>query len=429
VSQTVTGCEGPKDTITVTVLDTTGANAGTGQFIEIDTVQLATTAPSSGTGTWSVVSGTGTFTNSSSLTTIVTGLSNGANVFKWTVTNSNGCSSSSTVKVCNTSAPVATQTITYCQRATATALTATASSGGTLNWYTSVNGTAIATAPKPSTANTDTVLYYVSQTIAGCEGPKDTITVIVLDTTGANAGVSQSIKADTAQLAATAPSSGTGVWSVVSGTGTFINSSLPTTIVTGLRNGANVLKWAITNSNGCPSSNTVTINVCITTAPATTQTITYCQGATAKALTATASSGGTLNWYTQSSNTASATAPMPSTASIGTALYYVSQTVSNCESPKDTITVEITTCITGITGQNSIQAVNVYPNPATDNITISVPTPGFDVAIFDAVGSKVIGVSATGSQYNLSTSSFKKGIYLVVVTVGDNSSTTKVVIE
>ena len=90
-------------------------------------------------------------------------------------------------------------------------------------------------------------------------------------------------------------------------------------------------------------------------------------------------------------------------------------------------------CITGTTAVNAAQnntlAATVYPNPATDNLTISTPSPGFDVAIYDALGSTVYTNSVAASQYSLPTGSFKKGMYMVVVTLGDNSSTTKVVIE
>src|SRR5687768_18293293 len=55
----------------------------------------------------------------------------------------------------------------------------------------------------------------------------------------------------------------------------------------------------------------------------------YCLNATASALTATAATGGTLNWYSAATGgTPSATAPTPSTATAGTTSYYVSQTIT-----------------------------------------------------------------------------------------------------
>ncbi len=60
------------------------------------------------------------------------------------------------------------------------------------------------------------------------------------------------------------------------------------------------------------------------TAPTVTSPVTYCVGASASALTATAPSGCSLKWYTVAiGGTGSATAPTPSTASAGTTTYYV----------------------------------------------------------------------------------------------------------
>ncbi|MFC0776404.1 PKD-like domain-containing protein, partial [Terrimonas alba] len=66
-------------------------------------------------------------------------------------------------------------------------------------------------------------------------------------------------------------------------------------------------------------------------------------GATATALTATASGSNTLLWYTVATGgTGSATAPTPSTAAAGSTTYYVSQVTSlNCEGPRAAITVTV----------------------------------------------------------------------------------------
>lgn len=77
--------------------------------------------------------------------------------------------------------PTVVTPVTYCIGNVAMPLIATASAGNTLNWYTAATGgTAIAIAPTPSTSIAGTVFYYVSQTTAAnCEGPRDTIMVVV----------------------------------------------------------------------------------------------------------------------------------------------------------------------------------------------------------------------------------------------------------
>jgi hypothetical protein len=49
------------------------------------------------------------------------------------------------------------------------------------------------------------------------------------------------------------------MWSVVSGSGLFANANSPTTTVSGLSSGANVLRWTITNGECTASSDDVTI--------------------------------------------------------------------------------------------------------------------------------------------------------------------------
>ncbi|MDN3659261.1 alpha-amylase family glycosyl hydrolase [Ferruginibacter paludis] len=91
----------------------------------------------------------------------------------------NGCESeratiTATVKA-TPAIPLVTSSVTYCQNATASGLSAT---GTSLLWYTAATGgSGIATAPVPSTAAAGTVSYYVSQTNNGCESPRASITV------------------------------------------------------------------------------------------------------------------------------------------------------------------------------------------------------------------------------------------------------------
>ena len=77
----------------------------------------------------------------------------------------------------------------------------------------------------------------------------------------------------------------------------------------------------------------------VTVAPTLTTPINYCQNATATALTAT---GSSLKWYTVAINgTALSAAPTPITTVTGTTTYYVSQTVSSCESQRTSIVVVV----------------------------------------------------------------------------------------
>ena len=78
-------------------------------------------------------------------------------------------------------------------------------------------------------------------------------------------------------------------------------------------------------------------------APTVTSPVFYCQNSTAVPLSATALAGNTLSWYTVAvAGTASAIALTPTTTTVGTTNYYVSQkNTAGSEGPRATIAVTI----------------------------------------------------------------------------------------
>ena len=132
----------------------------------------------------------------------------------------------------------------------------------------------------------------------------------------------------------------------------------------------------------------------------TTASYTYCVGSNATALTAVASVGNTLRWYTQpTGGTYTTTAPTPSTSTAGTFMYYVSQAnLNNDESPRITMTITV----------NAL--------PATPTITANGPTT------FCTGGSVDITSSASNGNLwstNASTATISvttSGSYTVTVT-------------
>jgi large repetitive protein len=97
--------------------------------------------------------------------------------------------------------------------------------------------------------------------------------------------------------------------------------------------------------NNCPDTKTFTVRVNPKpAAPGVVSPVNYCDNQTAIPLTATASAGHQLQWYTAATGgTASATAPTPATATFGTTTYYVSQknTTTNCEGDRAAIVVNV----------------------------------------------------------------------------------------
>ncbi|MBD0726628.1 hypothetical protein B6A10_15770, partial [Flavobacterium sp. L1I52] len=150
-------------------------------------------------------------------------------------------------------------------------------------------------------------------------------------------------------------------------------------------------------------------------APTVNSPVTYCQGSSSNPLTAT---GDNLLWYTSASGgTGSTTAPTPSTTSLGTTSYYVSQTIG-CESPRAKIDVVINGVNPGVIGKGATQ-----PGPGCGTLN-----PGITSEVMAASGLGTISyiwqvstdnggnwttvTSATSSQYNpdsfATTTSFKR---------------------
>lgn len=99
--------------------------------------------------------------------------------------------------------------------------------------------------------------------------------------------------------------------------------------------------------------------------PTATSPVYFCEGSVATPLVATALPGGTLNWYGTNitGGSASSTAPTPSTLVSDSFLYYVSQTIGTCESPRKAILVKVN-AVSGIISINC-DSGQVTTNPQT----------------------------------------------------------------
>ena len=238
-------------------------------------------------------------------------------------------------------APVTDTLIRYCKGDVSVVLSATkASTTDTLKWY-DASLILLSAAPTPSTTDTGTLIYYVSQkTITGCESEKKKLTVRVNDkpsTPIVSSPISYCQGASSSAL--TAVGTDTLKWYNSS---LVLLSSAPTPSTTST--GSTTYFVSSKNNSGCESgkaSLVVTVNP-TPAATTTTTSITYCQGVTATLLTATkATVTDTLRWYNASMVLLSG-APTPSTTLVGTTDYYVSAKSSlNCEGPKTKITVTV----------------------------------------------------------------------------------------
>ncbi len=340
-------CPPSTSQVTITgVAVPTVAAAGANQTVCGITATLAGNTATVGTGAWTVISGTGTVTNPALGTSGITALGAGANVFQWTITNGICPSTSSQVTITSVTPPtvsVAGPNQTVCT--TTATLAGNAAASGTGTWTLVSGGGTITNPALPTSgltslvAGTDVFQWTIAN--APCPATSSQVTITVgTPPTIAVAGPNQTICGTTATLAGNTAIVGTGVWTLISGSGTITNLASATSGLTALAAGANVFQWTITNAP-CPASTsqvTITANP-IPPAPVVITPLSFCLNDFTTPLTAT---GINLLWYTTAvGGVGNPVAPTPSTLAPGTTDYYVSQTVNGCESPRAIITVVV----------------------------------------------------------------------------------------
>jgi hypothetical protein len=349
VSQTVGGCESAKAIITVTI---TACPASAAPIIAASFSFCASTTP----GTALVATGTaikwynavGTALPSAPVPNLNVS-STTSTIYFVTQTEAGKCESARkeiTVTVHKTPAPgVSADVREYCLNETATALTAI---GTALKWYSSTTGTTNIS-PIPVTTTAGNQIFYVSQTLNGCESERARVDVRVKPRPAAPvvtavAPVCQNaIVASTVLTAAVTPKTGL-LWYTTStgGDGTSTPPAVVTT-ASGIKN-----YYVSQTVNGCESAR-ATVSIDVKAQPAAPTVVTpvpYCKDVTnAAVLTAT---GTGLKWYaTATSTPALAAAPKPATTTVGSTSYFVSQTQTYtspalvCESPRAELKVVI----------------------------------------------------------------------------------------
>jgi len=210
-------------------------------------------------GTWSVISGSGSFSDGTLYETVVSQLSEGANTLRWTVTES-GCSDYDDVAVVNNSFKVdAGSDFELC--GSEAQLNSLEIEGGVGEWMRVGDAGDIITPSAYNTVVTNMVLggnqfrWTVSRN--NCSS-SDVIIVTNNMPTQARANRDFTVCDATANLVANNPDIGTGKWLIEGGTGVIANPSSYITTVTDLGVGKNVFIWRIENK-GCFTYDTLNV--------------------------------------------------------------------------------------------------------------------------------------------------------------------------
>ena len=251
------------DTVVITNDLPDVANAGTDQTVCADNFgPLSANIPTIGTGQWSVISGNAIVSDINSNTASVSNLDQGANTLRWTISHNN-CSLYDDVVITNDlpDAPFAGYDKTVCTDSTY--LSATTLNIGTGTWTDTASNVYFADNTNPETF-VDSLIQGVNVLVFTATNNacslSDTVIITNDRPTIPNAGIDTSICADNYILSANNPSVGNGEWSIVNGMGTFANVNSDTSSVTGLQQGANTLRWTITNNNCSLSDDVVVTN-------------------------------------------------------------------------------------------------------------------------------------------------------------------------
>ena len=289
------GCGSTADEVSVSfVAPPTTANAGLDQFnVTTPTAVLNATAPTQGSGIWTVVAGVGgSITNVSDPASSFTGLAGNTYILKWKITNTCGVFSEDEVRISfdstgGTSCPPSS-------RANAGRDSAFFCFGGTLYADSVINGTGTWSVISGTTfyverPNVHNSRFYGNRnntyrlvwTVNGiCGLSRDTVQITILDTFSvriADAGPSTKVlNGDTVLvLSANSPLTGSiGTWSVISGfQGTFSNPNSPTATYFSKNNTTSTLRWTFSNSCGIINSDTIRITIQLTSGCVSNDTV------------------------------------------------------------------------------------------------------------------------------------------------------------
>lgn len=341
----------------------TTSNAGADQVSSatcgLTSTTLAGNAPTSGTGSWSIVSGTGgVIATPSSRTSTFTGIAGNTYTLRWTISSS------------------------------------------------------------PCTASSDNVVITFNRNpTTAAAGP---------DQTGAT-----TCGLTTVTLDGNAPTIGTGVWSIVSGTGgTITTPSSPTSTFNGIAGSTYTLRWTISNSP-CPSS-TDDVIISFSTSPSISGSSSEtCVGGSTGTITASASGGSAPYTYSlnaggyQSSATFTGLAAGSYTLNVRSNAGCVSSTivaVNPYATSADDQNASVTDTWTGHTydGIDFDNYLGQFSEPETFNESFGGSTTCFNIVSNSL--SRSIYTESFSVKFRMNSS--KRGLYVVDLGSDDGSRLT-----
>ncbi|OFX89357.1 MAG: hypothetical protein A2W99_13755 [Bacteroidetes bacterium GWF2_33_16] len=247
------------DKVSITNDSPTQANAGEDTILTADFTTLQGNIPIIGTGMWTLISGSAIIANPTTYNTNVSSLGLGDNIFRWTITN-NSCISTDDVVITNY---MSTETNAGNDQSICSSETTVKGNEPLFGFgeWSVIQGTAIFTDPSSPTTTVKSLAKgenILRWSVWQNGWTSDDVVISNDSPTTANAGTDQVLCTDSINLSANNPIIGSGKWTIISGSGLFVNDTIYNTKVTNLAQGENIFKWTI-NNKSCSSTDQVKI--------------------------------------------------------------------------------------------------------------------------------------------------------------------------
>lgn len=133
---------------------------------------------------------------------------------------------------------------------------------------------------------------------------------------------------------------------------------------------------------------------------------------------------GTVKWYATEANAIDGENALPETTTITVSgTYYVTQTISGCESEPATVVIDITLG----SGEFSVEGLMYYPNPAGNMLHLSARQEIQNVVIYDLLGKQLISSAPKEMEADVDLSSLTPGTYVAKIVSGGSTAVVKIV--
>jgi hypothetical protein len=77
----------------------------------------------------------------------------------------------------------------------------------------------------------------------------------------------------------------------------------------------------------------------------------------------------------------------------------------------------------------NLNTINIYPNPATEQVTLSSTNTIASVELFNSLGQKVLNLNADSNSVTINIANLSKGIYTIKTNTENGQSVSKLIVE